>query len=268
MKTRSWLLWLVAFVLTLLSAAYQRMAGPSYPVKGTVVVNSVQVAFRLPRSHGGEGDAEIRLNVPDRDVGGLVELRRFRSRDSWSRQALTRAGDTLIAQIPHQPPAGKVMYRILLGRDEGPPVALTPEPVIIRFRGGVPAFVLVSHIALIFAGMLFSTRTGFEALFKRPHAYRLTLWTIACLALGGLVLGPVIQKYAFGAYWTGWPFGHDLTDNKIAVTMVFWVVALWRLRKKGRGRGWAIAASLVTLLALLIPHSVLGSELDYTQMPH
>ena len=36
----------------------------------------------------------------------------------------------------------------------------------------------------------------------------------ATLGLGGMILGPIVQKYAFGAYWTGIPFGHDLTDAK------------------------------------------------------
>jgi len=139
--------------------------------------------------------------------------------------------------------------------------------VIIRFRGGVPAWVLVSHILVIFAGMLLSTRTGLEALRQGPRTWQLTIWTISCLTVGGLILGPIVQKYAFDAFWTGWPFGHDLTDNKLAVAMLFWVVALWRGRKSPRGRGWAIAASLITLVVWLIPHSLLGSELDYTQTP-
>jgi hypothetical protein len=82
--------------------------------------------------------------------------------------------------------------------------------------------------------------------------------------VGGLILGPIVQKYAFGAFWTGWPLGHDLTDTKTAIAMVFWLVATWRSKKPGGGRAWIIAAALVTLLVYLIPHSAYGSELDYT----
>lgn len=267
MIIRSTVLWVLAFLLTAASAVYQKITGPTYPVKGVVVVSDQEVRFRLPRSHGGAGDADIRLSVLKRVVSGRLEFRRFRSYDSWTRQALQREGDTLVARIPHQAPAGKVMYRVLLWGDRGVPVALTPSPVIIRFRGGVPAWVLVSHILVIFAGMLLSTRTGLEALRQGPRTCQLTIWTISCLIVGGLILGPIVQKYAFDAFWTGWPFGHDLTDNKLAVAVLFWAVALWRGRKSPSGRGWVIAASLITLVVWLIPHSLLGSELDYMQTP-
>ena len=84
--------------------------------------------------------------------------------------------------------------------------------------------------------------------------------------VGGLILGPIVQKYAFDAYWTGWPFGHDLTDNKAAVAMLFWLIAYWRMRKDRRSRAWPLMASIVVLIIWLIPHSMLGSELDYTQL--
>ena len=66
----------------------------------------------------------------------------------------------------------------------------------------------------MFFGMLLSTRAGLEAYSTTPNYGRLILWTVALLTVGGLLLGPIVQKYAFDAFWTGWPFGTDLTDNK------------------------------------------------------
>ena len=37
------------------------------------------------------------------------------------------------------------------------------------------------------------------------------------LAVGGFILGPLVQNYAFGELWTGVPFGWDLTDNKTLI---------------------------------------------------
>ena len=81
---------------------------------------------------------------------------------------------------------------------------------------------------------------------------------------GGMILGPIVQKYAFDAYWTGWPFGHDLTDNKTLIAFIAWIIAYLRLRKNRNNRGWAIAASVILLLVYLIPHSMFGSQLDYS----
>ncbi|MBI4877207.1 MAG: hypothetical protein HY822_21445, partial [Acidobacteria bacterium] len=94
-----------------------------------------------------------------------------------------------------------------------------------------------------------------------------TLWTVGFLLVGGMILGPVVQKYAFDAFWTGWPFGHDLTDNKTAVAFVAWVGAWVASARSRNPRRWMVFAALVTLAVFLIPHSVLGSELDYSKMP-
>jgi hypothetical protein len=79
-----------------------------------------------------------------------------------------------------------------------------------------------------------------------------------------MLLGPAVQKYAFGAFWTGWPFGNDLTDNKTLVAVIGWLIAWLRVRKYPNRRGWAIAAALILLAVYLIPHSMFGSELDYS----
>jgi hypothetical protein len=41
-----------------------------------------------------------------------------------------------------------------------------------------------------------------------------------------MILGPVVQKFAFGEYWTGFPFGTDLTDNKTLIAFIGWIIAL------------------------------------------
>ena len=88
-------------------------------------------------------------------------------------------------------------------------------------------------------------------------------WAFALLILGGFILGPLVQKYAFGVLWSGFPFGGDLTDNKTLVALAFWTAALLAGRKGRPARGWVLAASVVHLVIYLIPHSLLGSEYDY-----
>jgi hypothetical protein len=265
MKSRPWLLWALALIVTLASAVYQRMTGPTYPKRGKIMVGAEEVRFRFLRSYDGADDAEVRLEVPARDTNGILEFKRYRSRDQWSRVPLQREDRFLVGKIPHQPPAGKVMYRVYLAAQGTGEIPLTGEPVIIRFRGAVPPYILIPHIFLMFVGMLFSTRAGIEGLLRGEQTQHLAAMTALFLTMGGLILGPVVQKLAFGALWTGWPFGSDLTDNKTAAAFLFWIVAYWRLRKNRTAHGWAIAAAIIMLAVYAIPHSVLGSELDYSQ---
>ena len=112
--------------------------------------------------------------------------------------------------------------------------------------------------------MVFSIRTGIEAFSRRHNTYIFTQYTVILFFLGGLILGPVVQKYAFDALWTGWPFGHDLTDNKTLVAFIFWAIALFKLIKDKKHRTWVLIATAALIAVYLIPHSVLGSEIDYT----
>ena len=43
---------------------------------------------------------------------------------------------------------------------------LKEEPVVIRFKGGVPAFILIPHILFMFLAMLFSTLAGLNESYK------------------------------------------------------------------------------------------------------
>jgi hypothetical protein len=79
-----------------------------------------------------------------------------------------------------------------------------------------------------------------------------------------MVLGPIVQKHAFVAYWTGIPFGWDLTDNKTLIAWLTWILAcLLPLSRAGWRRALIIVAAVVTTAIYLIPHSVQGSQLDY-----
>jgi hypothetical protein len=83
---------------------------------------------------------------------------------------------------------------------------------------------------------------------------------------GGFVLGPVVQKFAFGEYWTGWPFGGDWTDNKTLAALVAWLVAWAICRWLPRFQRPAVLFAAIVMFAVyLIPHSIHGSELDWEE---
>jgi len=88
------------------------------------------------------------------------------------------------------------------------------------------------------------------------------------MTVGGMVLGPIVQKLAFGDYWTGWPYGGDWTDNKMLVMWLSWVFAASVIgfrprRREGISRAAVLLAALVMTAVYLIPHSMGGSELNY-----
>ena len=255
--------WILAIVITLASAVYQRMTGPSYPFRGNVQIEETDIKYRLTRTHGGAGNQPIEIIIPDKGVSAQLVYRRFPTSEEWTKVSMQRNDDKLIGEIPHQPPAGKVEYHIILEK-EGQTFRIPEgQQAVTRFKDDVPATVLAPHILFMFLGMLLSTRVGIEALDKNSNPRKMALLTFGLLTLGGMILGPIVQKYAFGAFWTGIPFGWDLTDNKTLISFVAWIGAIWAGRKGNNAHGWILAASIITLIIFMIPHSVLGSELNY-----
>ena len=264
MKKSIWL-WLIAFLLTIITAVYQRVTGPTYPVSGEVIIDGSPIEYKLARSHGGEGDHQIEIEVNDEAIFGELIWKRYKTNDDWTSVKMKRQGNKLTASLPHQPPAGKLFYHITLQKNEK--VVMLPEEggVVIRFKGDVPVYFLIPHIIFIFGAMLLSTRTGLEYFNEGKKFRPLTILTFIFVIIGGLILGPIIQYYAFGAFWTGFPFGHDLTDNKILIGFIGWLLALIALYKFKNPKRWIVFASILMFIIFLIPHSVLGSELDYSK---
>ncbi len=262
---RTTLFWILALVVTVVSATYQRVTGPTYPLSGKVQLGDVRASYRLLRSQGGAEDAPVRVTVNDPGISGVLEWKRYKTADSWNALEMRRVGDSLEARLPHQPPAGKLEYRVILTKAEQRIILPEEGATVIRFKGDVPTAILIIHVIAMFGAMLLSTRTGLEFFNPNPRLKRLIYWTLGFLAFGGLVMGPIVQKYAFDAYWTGWPFGTDLTDNKTFAGLLGWVAAAVALRRGWNAKRWALGASIFLFVIYLIPHSVLGSELDYSQ---
>ena len=274
------ILWFLAIVITLAAAYYQRKTGPTYPKSVNAAVNDSLYELKLVRSLGLDERPEVKLRISDTTLRARLFYKRFRTTDEYStsefRYKVYPVNSPLMnkvfkvteergffAEVPPQPPAGKLQYYIEITDSNGTATLLKDTPLVIRFKGAVPSYILTPHILFMFVAMLFSTLAGLMALTKHPLFRKYSVWTLICLIAGGMILGPIMQKYAFGEFWTGIPFGWDLTDNKTLIALIFWIIAVVMNRKKERPL-YTILAAAVLLVIFSIPHSVLGSELDYS----
>jgi hypothetical protein len=259
---KSSILWTIAFILTLVLAVYQRLSGPTYSLRGSFEVDGETIRFRLPRSGTSHEPLAVRIAAPASGLQFRLHHRRFPliAGEEWTVLPMGEKDGAFEALVPGQPAAGKVAYKIEASAAGKTSWLNNGQPVVARFKNAVPAWLLIAHVLFMFAGMLLAFRAGLGALLQEKAWPRLTAWTLGVTVAGGLVLGPIVQKIAFGAYWTGFPLGGDLTDSKTLFVALFWLAA-HLLRKKGRW--WTVLATVLMVGVYLIPHSVLGSELDY-----
>lgn len=260
MKKKAWF-WILAVVITVSTALYQRMTGPTYEKEVRFQIENEEYITQLPRSHKGTDSCGIELPIPA-SVKGILFYKRYPTDEDWSSTPFRESKNGQIAYLPGQPPAGKLQYFIGLRTNKRIIYIARHDPLIIRFKGEVPTGVLIPHVAVMFLAMLFSTVAGLFALGKIPN-YRIYGYiTIILLIIGGFILGPTMQYHAFGDAWTGIPFGWDLTDNKTLIAFIGWLTAILSNRKRQRPRHYVVAAVLL-LIVYSIPHSLLGSEYDY-----
>lgn len=262
-KRRLWHWWVIAAVLTLVTGYYQRVTGPTYDKKIAFTHEGIEQKVKLPRSHGDETDCPVVLPIKDTTTTAKLIWRRFKMDEPYTEVEFQRTDSTLVALLPKQPPAGKLEYSVVIFDKAGKANAITGhETVVIRFKGHVPLWLVLIHVVFMFAGMFMSNITGFYAIIKHESFKKYAFITVVVLFIGGLILGPVVQKYAFGVFWSGIPFGMDLTDNKLLFAFLFWLGA-WALSIK-KARYWlGILALVVLLIMYYIPHSAMGSEFDY-----
>lgn len=248
--------WILAIVITLALSIYQRMTGPTYPKKVNIELRGERYQIKLPRS-GVQRDEIVTLKGVPSSVEAKMHYRRYPTTNDYTTVDFQWQDGAWQAALPVQPVAGKLQYYLTVdGKDY-----LKDEPVVIRFRNDVPAYILIPHILLMFGAMLFAVYTFLLVVTRKP--YKKWLWiTVGTLFVGGFVLGPLVQHAAFGPWWAGFPYGTDLTDNKTLISFLFFLAALatikWKYNK------WLVVLAVLMMIAVFtIPHSAYGSEYDY-----
>ncbi len=276
-RLTSIVLWALAVLMTLGSFMYQDKTGPTYPLEGEVQTARGVVRFKFLRSETIGNDLRIMFLAPvPEGIKGFVKYRRYRSNDEWSTMPMhpgkfefsirghKEVVEGLGAELPslHER-AGKYEYFVYIDDGSGKPSSVTGEkPIYARYKSAVPLWALTLHILTIFLAMLFALRTTFEAIVDGEFKWMIKV-TVVLVLLGAFLLGPLVQLYAFGVWWSGVPFGYDWTDNKVLVELAFWLLAWYLNRGSRRNRKSVYLAGLITLAVYFIPHSLFGSEYNY-----
>jgi hypothetical protein len=199
-------------------------------------------------------------------------------------EAVTIPGHELIYRVavPNQGRGSEFSYRFQLENAAGQILAAIPAEISrdklnrlwFRYEGRRSLILLVAHILGMFGSFLLMVMvflTACENTKLNPVKLRLSrqvLWATIILFLGSFPLGIWLEYQVYGTYWTGIPFGRDLTDSKTLVIFIYWLVMLLLLKGSAlksnpradsigpvAARWVAIIGVLLSLALYLIPHS-------------
>jgi hypothetical protein len=177
------------------------------------------------------------------------------------------------AHLPPRAIGQKWFYQIDLYKDNIKLATFPPEKEqFIKFKGIVAPYIIGPHILFMFATIFFGLMAVFTSIdlargkgdLKKSVFF--LLLTLVSSVLGGLAFGIEVTRQTFGEGWGGWPIGHDWTDTKTEILILFWLVTFFLSAKGLFGQKMAISrktyASLiiisfvVTFITFLIPHSI------------
>lgn len=269
------LLWLLAVILALSAMIYQRSTGPTYEYRGELEHAEETYKYELLRSQETTEGAKIQLPYLEGvDYNATLNYKRYQTNDDITPLAFQLDSEkNFIAQLPIQPAAGKMEYYItgsIDGKTFNIP-AKGEESIVLRYKDPVADSILIPHVVMMIIVIIFGIRAGLSALFDPKSMRRWVVVAFLAMTIGGMMLGPLVQKSAFGEYWTGFPFGGDFTDNKTLIMWVVWALALAVIGLKPKknekvSRTAVLFAAVVMTVVYLIPHSMGGSTLDYDKV--
>ena len=126
--------WVLAFVLVLFTASWQRRTGPSYPLRGSVELASGEsVDYRLVRNENTDTDAVV--SFPHAPSVESVDLhyRRHGTGEAFAVIPMERGDEGWTGALPRQPAAGKLDYFLVVDGENRVPVG-DPGHAVIRYK--------------------------------------------------------------------------------------------------------------------------------------
>jgi hypothetical protein len=275
---------LVTFIFTLFLLSFARKTTRVQSVHKTVEKDGIVMVHDTVPKKAGEGDAVIPVKViGSKEVKLFYKIGKeeFRSVDMGLKEG---ENDVFVASIPYHKKGTQAWYYIEAQKQSKEtkltvslPDKNSPnlKPILLKFEGNVPPYIIVSHVFCNFAAIFFSVLAIFSAVdLKRgkstlKKSVLFSLLTFIFLFTGFLLVGSALNYFAFGVMWEAFPFGSDITDNKSQIILLFWAVTLFLIKGTIFGKNpsknlvsektystMVIISFVVTVIMYLIPHSI------------
>ncbi len=264
--------YVAALALTILMLGIARRISTRHPTDHSAEAGGITLSHRTVTEDFGDGP---RIDMKATSTEGLVAIVFYSQVDGgpYTADSLSRMPDGFSAILPVLEKGKRWYYHIKAYQSEKERAKFPPGPdQFIKFKGHVPAYILVPHIFCMFATIFFGLLTVISSInavkgkADIKQSVRYLLWTVIFAFIGSFPLGYIVAYLAFGQGWSGIPIGWDITDNKTVILFLFWLVTFILARKGLKGERMVISKKaymslvltslIVTFIAFVIPHSI------------
>jgi hypothetical protein len=270
---------IIGIVLTLILLSAVRRLTMGRPADLVAGEHGLRVYHRTVTQMVGPGQPCVRARIEPVQRAALVVRWICPPSNEIRTRTMLEIGTGLYeGYLPELAKGTKIKYWITASNDAGARVRVPGDPGsfgVLRYKGKASKIVIGAHVAFMFGAFFFMAMSFLAAIEilrgreDKRNAVRAARWAIVTSFVGGWPLGFLLNYQTFGMLWEGFPFGHDITDNKTQVIFILWLASLLLVRGSFAGGGeekdrlgrkafaWAVVACFVVSLALFIlPHSI------------
>jgi hypothetical protein len=238
---------IISVVLTLLLLTAIRRLMTDRPVDLMSEEQGLRVYHRTVTEWVGPGQPCVRARVePVTHVAMVVRWISPPSSEIQARGMVEIKKGVFEACLPNFNKGTRLNYWITAATVEGMKVRVPQDPGrfgVLKYKGEASKLVIVAHVVFMFGAFFFMVMSFLAAIEilrgreDKKNAVRAARLVLACSFIGAWPLGLLLNYQTFGTLWQGFPFGHDITDNKTQFIFILWLVSLLFARGSFVGRG-------------------------------
>jgi len=203
------------------------------------------VEFKPIREH--TGDEDINITIQLRSNIGHPSARLVYKIDGVSGEpvSLAHLGENVYGYtIPAQDRGTRMSYYIEVTTATGAKMYLPKNAhekenyYTLTFKGRANGFFQFLHLVLTVAALLLfiaATWSGFKYLQSQIEVDRAVWLSFAAYVLffiSIIPIGMIVEYQVVGSIYQGWPFGHDFSDTKTLLILIYWFVCLSLVKNK------------------------------------
>jgi hypothetical protein len=251
---------LASFLISAIFLFFQRITGPTYPIRGSINTKDSLIKFKFLRSCTLGEDCKIIFNGK---IDGYILYKKYKVDEKYTKIDFNFDGKISYVNLKlNLPKASKIEYDVFV-KKLNDYIKINDKPIVLRFKGYVPSYILIPHIIFMYLFFFITTYIFLRINLTNQIDKKLFYISLSFLIFGGFIFGPFVQYYAFDVFWSGFPFGYDLTDNKTLLTLLVYFLPLHSMIKNKNIKMNFNIAYLLTTIVYLIPHSMYGSEYKF-----
>jgi|SRR3990172_1517533 len=246
------ILWVSAFVITMISIFLLRIIDPEKPVTGTVEFGGEKVSYKFDRVFRSNDNYKLMIFSKLEGLGGILQYKLQNTDPVWNRVPLELSGKTLSAEIPKQPVMSKIIYRVILEHSGKEFIVPQHEGIDLQFLGRVSVQIMAWYYITIFGGLLLSFRIGLEYFNENDKIKKLSFFAFLTFFFYSMLLIPVKRTYELSAFGKSIPQINQLFSIGAILIIILWVVGIISFFRVKNRKLMALIVSVLTLFIFII----------------